>query len=119
MSAHWRYLDAPPALPGLFVQAALRRKVSGTQLPDQGLRCWVSVDPDKVNAFSKVCGFVPSSLLPPTYPHVLAFPLQMKLLTDKDFPQIYPLDDGGVFALRLDAVVPPTVGGNAVAIGMA
>ena len=30
-------------------------------------------------------------------------------LTDKDFPQIYPLDDGGVFALRLDAVVPPTL----------
>ncbi|TDV51227.1 acyl dehydratase [Pseudomonas graminis] len=84
MSAHWRYLDTPPALPGLFMQAALRRKVSGTQLPDQGLRCWMSVDPDKVKAFAHVCGFVPGSLLPPTYPHVLAFPLQMKLLTDKD-----------------------------------
>jgi acyl dehydratase len=89
MSVHWRYLDTPPALPGLFMQAALRRKVSGTQLPDQGLRCWMSVDPDKVKAFAHVCGFVPGSLLPPTYPHVLAFPLQMKLLTDKDFP--FPL----------------------------
>lgn len=89
MSGHWRYLDSPPALPGLFMQAALRRKVSGAQLPDQGLRCWVSVDPDKVNAFARVCGFIPGSLLPPTYPHVLAFPLQMKLLTDKDFP--FPL----------------------------
>lgn len=89
MSAHWRYLDAPPALPGLYWQAALRRKVSGKQLPDQGLRCWVSLDPDKVSAFAKVCGFIPGSLLPPTYPHVLAFALQMKLLTDKDFP--FPL----------------------------
>lgn len=89
MSVHWRYLDTPPALPGLFMQAALRRKVSGTQLPDQGLRCWMSVDPDKVKTFAHVCGFVPGSLLPPTYPHVLAFPLQMKLLTDKDFP--FPL----------------------------
>lgn len=89
MSVHWRYLDTPPALPGLFMQAALRRKVSGIQLPDQGLRCWMPVDPDKVKAFAHVCGFVPGSLLPPTYPHVLAFPLQMKLLTDKDFP--FPL----------------------------
>jgi acyl dehydratase len=89
MTAHWRYLDTPPALPGLFMQAALRRKVTGSQLPEQGLRCWVSVDPDKVAAFRQVCGFVTSSLLPPTYPHVLAFPLQMKLLTDKDFP--FPL----------------------------
>jgi acyl dehydratase len=89
MNAHWRYLDSPPALPGLFMQAVLRRKISGSQLPDQGLRCWVSVDPDKVQAFAKVCGFVPGSLLPQTYPHVLAFPLQMKVLTDKDFP--FPL----------------------------
>ncbi|WP_296258657.1 MULTISPECIES: MaoC/PaaZ C-terminal domain-containing protein [unclassified Pseudomonas] len=89
MSGHWHYLDSPPALPGLFMQAAMRRKVTGTRLPDLGLRCWVSVDPDKVNAFAKVCGFIPGSLLPPTYPHVLAFPLQMKLLTDKDFP--FPL----------------------------
>jgi acyl dehydratase len=89
MTAHWRYLDSPPALPGLFMQAALRRKISGSQLPEQGLRCWVSVDPEKVSSFRKVCGFVTSSLLPPTYPHVLAFPLQMKLLTDKDFP--FPL----------------------------
>lgn len=89
MTTHWRYLDSLPGLPGLFVQAALRRKVSSTQLPDQGLRCWVSIDPDKVQRFAKVCGWVPGSLLPTTYPHVLAFALQMKLMTDKDFP--FPL----------------------------
>lgn len=30
-------------------------------------------------------------------------------VTDKDFPQIVPLDDGGIFAIRLDQVVPPAL----------
>ena len=37
MSAHWRYLDSLPTLPNLFVQAALRHKVTGTELPIIGL----------------------------------------------------------------------------------
>ncbi len=44
MTAHWLYLNALQPLPNLFFQAALRRKVTGTQLPDLGLRSWVSVD---------------------------------------------------------------------------
>ncbi|MBI6684784.1 acyl dehydratase [Pseudomonas viridiflava] len=89
MTAHWLYLNALQPLPNLFFQAALRRKVTGTQLPDLGLRSWVSVDADKLEAYRKVCGFQESSLLPPTYPHVLAFPLQMQLMTSRDFP--FPL----------------------------
>ncbi|OCR24947.1 acyl dehydratase [Pseudomonas syringae] len=89
MSAHWLYLDSLPALPNLFVQAALKRKVTGTQLPELGLRCWMSVDPAKLAAYRHVCGYPDSSLLPPTYPHALAFPLQMQLMTAKDFP--FPL----------------------------
>lgn len=89
MTSHWNYLNAPPALPGLFVHAALRRKVTGAVLPDEGLRCWVSVNRQQVEAFSKVCGFSNTSLMPPTFPHVLAFPLQMQLMTAKDFP--FPL----------------------------
>jgi acyl dehydratase len=89
MSAHWLYLDSLPALPKLFVHAALKRKVTGTQLPELGLRCWMSVDPAKLAAYRQVCGYSDSSLLPPTYPHVLAFPLQMQLMTAKDFP--FPL----------------------------
>lgn len=89
MSPQWSYLTTPPALPGLFMQAALRRKITSTQLPDQGLRCWVSVNPQQVEAYRKVCGFTHSSLLPPTYPHVLAFSLQMQLMTSRDFP--FPL----------------------------
>lgn len=89
MASAWSYLTTPPALPGLFMQAALRRKVTGTQLPNEGLRCWVSVNRQQLDAYRKVCGFTNSSLMPPTYPHVLAFALQMQLMTSKDFP--FPL----------------------------
>lgn len=89
MTAHWRYLDSLPPLPSLFIQAALRRKVTGTQLPDLGLRSWVAVDADKLAAYRKVCGFKDDHLLPATYPHILAFPLQMQLMTSQEFP--FPL----------------------------
>lgn len=89
MTAHWRYLDSLQPLPNLFIQAALRRKVTGTQLPNVGLRSWVSVDTDRLAAYRKTCGFREASLLPPTFPHVLAFPLQMQLMTQKGFP--FPL----------------------------
>ncbi|MGZ9666204.1 MaoC family dehydratase [Pseudomonas sp. GNP014] len=89
MSIEWHTLDREPRLPGLYVRAATRRKISGTQLPDSGLRCWVDVDAQKLAAYRKVCGFADDGLLPPTYPHILAFALQMQLLTAKDFP--FPL----------------------------
>jgi acyl dehydratase len=37
-------------------------------------------------AYTRVCGFRLGSALPPTYPHVLAFPLQMTLMTEPSFP---------------------------------
>ena len=43
MAIDWLDLDTPPALPGLFLRAALRRKVTGRQLPNIGLRCRVDV----------------------------------------------------------------------------
>ncbi|MGY2279940.1 MaoC family dehydratase [Pseudomonas monsensis] len=89
MSIEWHTLDREPRLPGLYVRAATRRKISGTQLPDSGLRCWVDVDAQKLAAYRNVCGFADDGLLPPTYPHILAFALQMQLLTAKDFP--FPL----------------------------
>ncbi|MFJ4143508.1 MaoC/PaaZ C-terminal domain-containing protein [Pseudomonas sp. NPDC089734] len=89
MTAHWRYLDSLQPLPNLFIQAALKRKVTGTQLPDLGLRNWMSLDAEKLAAYRSVCGFKDDSLLPLTYPHVLAFPLQMQLMTSREFP--FPL----------------------------
>ena len=89
MAIDWLDLDTPPALPGLFLRAALRRKVTGRQLPNIGLRCRVDVDPKHLARYRQVCAIADSPYLPPVYPHVLAFGLQMKLLTDRRFP--FPL----------------------------
>ncbi len=89
MTVHWLDLDTPPHLPALYARAAAKRAITGDTLPDKGLRCWVTVDGKPLEAFREVCDPPSSPLLPPTYPHLLAFGLQMQLLTDKDFP--FPL----------------------------
>ena len=85
----WQTLGSTPSLPPLYWRAALKRKITGQTLPEQGLRCRVRINPAEVAAYRKVCGFADSPILPATYPHILAFGLQMQLLTDKRFP--FPL----------------------------
>ncbi|KRP49011.1 MaoC like domain-containing protein [Pseudomonas libanensis] len=85
----WHTLDSSPSLLPLYWRAALKRKITGSTLPEHGLRCRVSVNPKAVAAYRKVCGFADGPMLPATYPHILAFGLQMQLLTDKAFP--FPL----------------------------
>lgn len=85
----WQTLSSTPSLPPLYWRAALKRKITGTTLPGHGLRCRVPINPASVAAYRKVCGFADSPILPATYPHILAFGLQMQLLTDKSFP--FPL----------------------------
>ncbi len=46
----------------------------------------VTVDRDRLAAYDRVCGFALRDSLPATYPHILAFPLHMSLLTDSSFP---------------------------------
>ncbi|WP_277961539.1 MaoC/PaaZ C-terminal domain-containing protein [Pseudomonas sp. RIT-To-2] len=89
MTIQWHDLDRVAPLSGLYTKAALRRKVSGKQLPDRGLRAWLAVDNQRLADYREVCGLGGGSLLPLTYPHVMAFALQMQLLTDHDFP--FPL----------------------------
>ncbi|MCK1793350.1 MaoC family dehydratase [Pseudomonas violetae] len=89
MTTDWHTLDREPSVTDLYVRAATRRKITGTTLPDSGLRSGIDVDPKRLAAYRKVCGFADNALLPPTYPHVLAFALQMQLLTAKEFP--FPL----------------------------
>ncbi|MDF2396389.1 acyl dehydratase [Pseudomonas sp. 3MA1] len=89
MSNHWHELNLPASLAPLFLKAALRRGIKNTPLPEQGLRCWISLEPRRLEAYRQVCGYLDNGLLPATYPHVLAFPLQMQLLTDPAFP--FPL----------------------------
>ena len=85
----WKTLGTTPFLPPLYWRAALKRKITGNILPEQGLRCRVSINFEQVAAYRKVCGFADSPILPATYPHILGFGLQMQLLTDNSFP--FPL----------------------------
>lgn len=86
MSRQWLTLDHPAPLTGLYARAALKRRVSGEQLPNLALRCWLRPDPEKLATYRQVCGYGEGSLLPATYPHVLAFAMHLQLLTAKAFP---------------------------------
>jgi acyl dehydratase len=57
------------------------------ELPDTELRLGgVEVDRERLAEYDRVCGFPVRDTLPPTYPHILAFPLSMELMTGGDFP---------------------------------
>lgn len=46
----------------------------------------VTIDLLHVNKYNKVCGFTADYRVPMTYPYCLIFPIQLLLLTDKEFP---------------------------------
>jgi hypothetical protein len=76
---------ALPAVPVVNQLPGVRR--SGSTLPDLTLtRHDVEIDRDRVAAYSEVCGFPLREALPVTYPHMLAFPLHMAIMTDGSFP---------------------------------
>jgi acyl dehydratase len=92
-----RVLDKPPATLPMMLRATLPAvpvlnqvpgvRRSGSQLPDLVLtRHDVPVDRSHVAAYAEVCGFPLKEALPVTYPHVLAFPLHMAIMTDRAFP---------------------------------
>ena len=55
--------------------------------PTSRSRCRTSqLDPGHVADYARVCGFSLRDALPPTYLHMLAFPLAMRLMTDGAFP---------------------------------
>lgn len=82
--------SATPGTLGQYLRALLARG-SGQRditMPDiEALQVGVKARPERVAAYASVCGFrSQSSLLPLTYPHVLAFPLHMELMLHKHFP---------------------------------
>jgi hypothetical protein len=92
-----RTLDRPPSVLPLYARAAapLIPGASllpfvpgrGREIPDLELVLpGVRPDAGKVAAYARVCGFSLRDELPPTYPHVLAFPLQMAVMADGGFP---------------------------------
>ena len=116
-------LDGPPGTPLLYGRAALGAIPGasllpfiggrGSELPDLELELdGVEVDRDRLAEYCKVCGFTLRDALPATYPHILSFPLQMRLMADGGFP--FPLL-GLVESLRDELEDGVTV--NAVAPG--
>jgi acyl dehydratase len=59
----------------------------GDALPDDVIeQPSVEIDREHLTAYQKVCGFPVSDRLPATYPHMLAFPHSMDLMTRLSFP---------------------------------
>lgn len=92
-----RVYDSPPGTLGLFARAGASMIPMASRLPFVGgggkdvpdlvlALADVSIDRDRVAEYSRVCEFSKSSTLPPTYPHILAFPLHLALMTDGSFP---------------------------------
>jgi hypothetical protein len=52
-------------------------------------RALVPVDAEHLRRYRRLCGFPDGPTLPPTYPHLTAFPMGMALLTRREFP--YPV----------------------------
>ncbi|MDL5203101.1 MaoC/PaaZ C-terminal domain-containing protein [Streptomyces sp. ALI-76-A] len=85
-------LSGSPALVPLFARGALlspfKRPRPDADFPRArlvlpGLR----VDLAGLATYERVCGFATGEdALPPTYPHVLGFPLAMRLMSGRDFP---------------------------------
>jgi acyl dehydratase len=81
-------LDRPPNLLGLYARGlASARRHGGDQLPttEVALRDQ-AIDADHLAAYQRVCGFRVRDELPPTYLHVLAFPLAVSLMLERAFP---------------------------------
>lgn len=82
-------LEGPPTLSSLYRRAVLGllRRPSGDTLPDRSfvLR-GLTIGRLTLAEYDRVCGFRLSDTLPPTYPHIMAFPMAMRLMSWEDFP---------------------------------
>src|SRR5581483_2170152 len=90
--------DAPPPTVPLLARAALQALpgvgalpgIGGRRaadLPDRELVLELAgTDRDRLARYDRVCGFTVRDRLPVTYPHVLAFPLQLRLVIEPSFP---------------------------------
>ncbi len=79
---------ALPLVPGVSLLPGLGKPAAAdATLPDLALaRHDVGVDAGHLRRYAEVCGFPRKDALPVTYPHVLAFPLHLAIMTDASFP---------------------------------
>ncbi|HXR30567.1 MAG TPA: MaoC/PaaZ C-terminal domain-containing protein [Solirubrobacterales bacterium] len=92
-----RTLESSPSILPLYARAAAPMipgasllpfvPGGGGEIPEIELELpAVKADPERVAAYARVCEFALRDHLPPSYPHVLAFPLQMAVMADGRFP---------------------------------
>jgi hypothetical protein len=92
-----RTLESSPSILPLYARAAAPMVPGasllpfipggGKEIPEIELTLpSVRASTEQVSAYNRVCGFGLRDHLPPTYPHVLAFPLQMAVMADGSFP---------------------------------
>ena len=82
-------LESAPSFKRLYVQAVAAPLLPGgdAELPERRLLLrGAPVERDRVAEYAHVCGFALRSNAPGTFPHVLAFPLHLDLMTDRSFP---------------------------------
>jgi len=92
-----RQLSGSPSMTALFARAGVAAipgagklpfvSGGGGEVPDIALVLDdIQIDPDRLAAFDRVCGYSLSDSIPAVYIHILAFPLQLTLMTDGGFP---------------------------------
>lgn len=82
-------IDTLPAPAKLYARAlsGIVKRGRETHLPPLRLvRPAVPLEPGQIWHYARVCGFIPEHGVPLTYPHLLAFPLHLLMLTDPAFP---------------------------------
>ncbi len=80
-------LESAPDLRRIYATAAFKRGRSTDDLPDiRVARAGVRVDLAELTAYDRVCRFGVGNTVPVTYPHLLAFPLQMVVMSGDRFP---------------------------------
>lgn len=97
MTRNEHELTHAPSMTRLFSRAALGMVPGALALPFLGggggrtgqdalVVAGRRIDRDRLAAYDRVCGFDLSDVVPATYPHILAFPLQLALMTSSAFP---------------------------------
>jgi acyl dehydratase len=99
MATEEKVLSSAPGMLPLFARAGAAMIPGASKLPFLGggersedvpeltLKLEeVQVDRERLAAYNRVCKFPLRDQLPTTYPHILAFPLHLALMTDRRFP---------------------------------
>jgi len=80
---------ALPSIPGVNLLPGVRKTARGAADLDRHSASIESatLEPERVQAYAEVCGFPVKDTVPLPYPHLLAFPLQMRLMSSPAFPE--------------------------------